>query len=330
MPRQFSTSMRDKIGGSDEKSRRSSWLPSPSFGRQHVFAQSAQPSPAAQRGLKVVAAQLGPDVAIGRQYLVLVGIDAYTDPAWPALRNPVKDCQELKKILTDRYFIDQTIELYDDQATSKGFYALLSDLQKRLTANDSLLFYYAGHGNLSTVTDVGYIILSDGGGTPGQGWISNAELRGWLRKLESRHVCLMLDSCFSGDILDDRRAMRPTIDTDYFKTAYSRQSRQVLTSGASQTVPDESEFAYQLKAALKGNTKPLLDPLMIYNEIRSGMQHTQPLFGSVKDSGAQEGGSFLLFLKDTATPAQPNEAPKALAPTIKLLTKVRSIPTKQL
>lgn len=263
----------------------------------------AQGTPAAGRGISVAAAELGAGAAIGRQYLVLVGIDAYRDPSWPALRNPVKDCRELRQIIAERYYIDEVIELYDDKASSKGVYALFGDLQKRLQVNDSLLFYYAGHGNLSSVTDVGYIIPSDGGGTPGEGWISNAEIRGWLRKLASRHVCLMLDSCFSGDILDDRRSMRPAIDSEYFRTAYAKQSRQVLTSGASQTVPDDSEFAYQLKTALRGNSKPFLDPLMIYNEIRSGMRRTQPLFGSVKDSGHQEGGSFLLFLKEGDPPA---------------------------
>ncbi len=265
-----------------------------------IAAISAQQTSASisQRGLGVAAKELGNNVLIGRQYLVLVGIDRYSHQAWPPLRNPVKDCRELKAILTSRYVIDETIELYDAKATSAGFYALLEDLQKRLEPNDSLLFYYAGHGNLSTVTDVGYIIPADGGATPGQGWVSDAELRGWLRKVESRHVCLMLDSCFSGAILDDRRSMRPTIDSEYFRNAYARQSRQVLTSGASETVPDDSEFAYQLKAELKANNKSILDPLMIYNNIRLGMKRTQPLFGNVRDSGAQEGGSFLLFLKD--------------------------------
>jgi hypothetical protein len=113
-----------------------------------IAAISAQQTSASisQRGLGVAAKELGNNVLIGRQYLVLVGIDRYSHQAWPPLRNPVKDFRELKAILTSRYVIDETIELYDAKATSAGFYALLEDLQKRLEPNDSLLFYYAGMG----------------------------------------------------------------------------------------------------------------------------------------------------------------------------------------
>ena len=76
----------------------------------------------------------------------------------------------------------------------------------------------------------------------------------------------------------------------------------MLTSGASESVPDVSEFARGLKMALEGNTAPQIDPLMLYDQVRLGMRRTTPLFGELKDSGHQVGGSFLFFLKDA--PAQ--------------------------
>jgi hypothetical protein len=51
---------------------------------------------------------------------------------------------------------------------------------------------------------------------------------------------------------------------------------------------------------LSGNTRPYLDPLTIYDELRLGMTHTTPLFGDLRDSGHETGASFLLFLRDSS------------------------------
>jgi hypothetical protein len=72
----------------------------------------------------------------------------------------------------------------------------------------------------------------------------------------------------------------------------------VLTSGATETVPDVSEFANQLKLALKRNESRYLDALMLFNEIRLGIDSTIPLLGGLQGTGHQEGASFLLFLKE--------------------------------
>ena len=89
-------------------------------------------------------------------------------------------------------------------------------------------------------------------------------------------MVLVVDSCFSGDILDVHKGQKPAISNEYFKNAYMRVSRQVLTSGASENVPDASSFAQQLKLALKGNNRPYLDPLALFTEIRLGVRGTTP------------------------------------------------------
>jgi hypothetical protein len=115
------------------------------------------------------------------------------------------------------------------------------------------------------------------------------------------------DSCFSGDFLNPTRGMAPTITSEYFKNAYARISRQVLTSGASESVPDESQFTRQLKLTLEGSNAPYLDPLMLYNDIRLSVTQSTPLFGDLKDSGHQAGSSFLFFLKDNPVPQTAQE-----------------------
>ena len=99
---------------------------------------------AQQRGLEVVARELGGEYAKpGKQYVVFIAIDKYLN--WLPLRNPVKDAREIKTILSSRYFVDETIELYDGDATKSGILKLFDRLVKNTNPDDSVFIYYAGH-----------------------------------------------------------------------------------------------------------------------------------------------------------------------------------------
>jgi hypothetical protein len=272
-----------------------------------LFSQAAD-----TRGLQIVVSKLaGPSAVIGKQYAVLIAIDKYRN--WGALRNPVADANDIKDILSRRYFISDFMELYDEDATKAGIMKLFDRLITTTQPEDSVLIFYAGHGQLDKISNTGFWIPVDGGLDRFEqtNWLPNSQIRGLISNMKARHVALLADSCFSGDILNPTRGAAPEITNEYFKNAYSRVSRQVVTSGASEAVPDESSFARQLKLALEGNTSPYLDPLMLYNQIRLGVRDTTPLFGDLRDSGHQEGASFLLFLKASVnqTIAQPAAAP---------------------
>ena len=275
-----------------------------------LFAQNAD-----LRGLKTVVRQLeGETAVVGKQYAVLIAIDKYKN--WMALRNPVKDAKEIKEILSRKYFMTDFIELYDETATKSGIIKLFNKLINETKPEDSVLIFYAGHGHLDITSNTGFWIPIDGGTDVDEqsNWLPNAQIRGFISNMKARHVALIADSCFSGDFLNPTRGMAPTISNQYFKNAYARISRQVLTSGASESVPDESSFTRQLKLALEGNTAPYLDPLMLYNQIRLGVTQTTPLFGNLKDSGHQEGSSFLLFLRERANQAVTEEAASSEQP----------------
>jgi hypothetical protein len=87
----------------------------------------------------------------------------------------------------------------------------------------------------------------------------------------------------------------PQIDNAYYRRAYSLTSRQVLTSGSSETVPDQSEFSSALIHCLRKNTDPLLDPIGIYNDVRLSVRKTTPLYGSLNAANHQDGATFLFF-----------------------------------
>ncbi len=260
---------------------------------------------AEERGIKVTENLINRNDNPGRQVLFLIGINQYEK--WIPLKEPVKDIKDIKEILTKRYHIDEVIELYDQNAKKADIIKAFKDLVTTLKPEDSLLIFYAGHGHLDKISNTGFWIPVDADNDEDtqNNWLPNAQIVGYIGQMKSRHVLLISDSCFSGDILSMNRSISPKIDNEYFSNAYARVSRQVLTSGALETVPDSSSFARQMKFALEGNKSPYVDPLMIYNEVRLGVSGTTPLFGEIKNTGHQTGGSFLLFLrKDDAKNAE--------------------------
>ncbi|MDR2634326.1 MAG: leucine-rich repeat protein [Treponema sp.] len=267
---------------------------------------SAQSPAAEDRGVKVMAAKyLGEQAQIGRQYALLIAINRYQE--WPGLKNPVADAQEIRKTLSEQYYIDEFIELYDADATRAAIANAFTDLQRRLTTHDSLFIYYAGHGHQDQSSRQTFWIPVNAGLDKDKqdNWLANSAIRSYIYNLKAIHVFLVSDSCFSGDILNAEYAerLRPeTIDNDYYRRAYALTSRQVLTSGSSEAVPDESEFSQALKLCLRRNTAPLLDPYGIYSEVRLSVHETTPLFGSLKQSGHQEGATFIFFRRSLQPP----------------------------
>lgn len=251
------------------------------------------------RGLKNIIKSLDEYAGVGKQYILLIAINKYKE--WNPLKNPVADAKQLKNIFLENYYVDEIIELYDDEATKSGILKTFKGLQDKINSDDSLLIYYAGHGYLDNeITKNAYWIPSDGGldNFSQDNWIPNSSIRGMIGAIKSKHILLVSDSCFSGDLLNAHRGKTPSINEEYFANAYKRRARQILTSGSSEEVPDESSFSRQFILALRDNNRPLIDPLMIFNEIRLGVRGTTPMLGSLEGTDHQEGASFLLFRKE--------------------------------
>jgi len=241
------------------------------------------------------------DVAkIGRQWAVFIAIEKYRE--WGPLHTPVRDAKEIRDILWGQYYIDEVRELYDEAATYMGIRELLVSLRSQVSTDDSVFVFYAGHGQTDPETNIGYWIPVDGQRKEaGQAnWMPNQMIRQLITELPAKHVFLVSDSCFSGDILDNSRGASPQIDSNYYRRAYAIPSRQVMTSGASETVPEPSEFALRLKNALRYAEDACFDPDYLFTkaEVRN-VQLTRPLLGAIRNTGFQGGGSFLFFRRPT-------------------------------
>ncbi|MDR1618020.1 MAG: SUMF1/EgtB/PvdO family nonheme iron enzyme [Treponema sp.] len=269
---------------------------------------------AQDRGFKAaVTAAAGDEAAIGKQWAVFIAIDRYQE--WGPLSNPVKDAKEIRDILSEGYFIDEIVELYDAGATAANIRRLFADLGKRTGVNDSVFVFYAGHGQTDTITQTGSWIPVDGGRDQmaQANWLPNIQVRNMLAALPAKHVFLIADACFSGDILDTSRGASPEISNEYYRRAYNRVSRQVMTSGASETVPDASEFALRLKSSLRRAEGLCIDPEYLFANVRE-VKSTQPLLGVIRGSEHQTGGSFLFFRRTEVSDPAGSPAPERPIP----------------
>jgi hypothetical protein len=236
----------------------------------------------------------------GKQWAVFIAIDDYTE--WDPLQYPVKDAQEIKKILLDNYYFDEVRELYNRNATAEAIRKLFIELQNKTGPNDSVFVFHAGHGFKDDTTDKGAWLPSDAGQNYmiKAGWIGHDDIRAYLEKLPAKHVFLVSDSCYSGDLLVAQRGTPETIIN--YPAAYDKVSRQAMSSGASEQVDDVSEFASRLKSTLLRTETPYITPDYLLSQIKE-VQTTRPLntipiLAVIPGRVHQLGGSFLFFRKN--------------------------------
>jgi hypothetical protein len=240
----------------------------------------------------------------GKQWAVFIAIDEYRE--WGPLQYPVRDAREIKNILLEHYYIDEIRELYNREATASAIRRLFVELQSQTGPNDSVFVFHAGHGINEDRTRTPAWIPYDGGEDiyTQANWLSHIQIRSMLDSLTARHVFLISDSCFSGDLLDATRGETETIVN--YPAAYDRVSRQAMSSGASEAVDDVSEFASRLRTTLLRTETPYLTPDFILTQIKETQTmrplYTIPILAAIPRSGHQLGGSFLFFRKNPSVP----------------------------
>jgi Uncharacterized protein containing caspase domain len=135
-----------------------------------------------------------------RKVAFLVANDTFPeDPSIPPLRFTQSDASELAKVLEDSETCGFESKLYLNESSGK----VLADLEQisgELEADDTLLFYYAGHGKLRRD---GQLCLASKDTTMAQlgaRSIRAREVLGYLQESHARRRLLILDCCQSGAI----------------------------------------------------------------------------------------------------------------------------------
>src|SRR4030042_7000598 len=97
----------------------------------------------------------------GKYYALIIGINEYQDPNLSNLDYPVKDAESLRNILETRYLFDEENIIFLVNATRSEINNALDILARKITREDNLLIFYAGHGWWDEKADIGYWLPKD-------------------------------------------------------------------------------------------------------------------------------------------------------------------------
>ena len=253
----------------------------------------------AERAIKAISDLSHKSGKLGTYHAVIIGIQNYDDPKIPDLETPLNDARAVAQILEEKYGF--TVELLlDGQATRNDIYQKLRDVASDTKPEDSVLIYYAGHGDLDRQYDDGCWIPVDGKSGDPVTYLDNIFVKKVMRSMQAKHVLLISDSCYSGTLLGQTRPMPPVINDKFYRNLYNEKSRWGMTSGNKTPVSDSgtgghSVFAYQLIKKLTNNQRPYLSTQEIYSEIAPVITNNSgqlPLCRPIKGTGDM-GGEFI-------------------------------------
>lgn len=244
---------------------------------------------------------------LGEYKALIIGINNYEDKAIPDLKTALNDAKGIEKILRERYGF-KTKMLLDGKATRDEIYSSLRNLVSDSTPSDSILIYFAGHGEIDKIMGDGWWVPVDAKGGKPASYLDNTHVQKTMRSMKARHVLLISDSCYSGTLFGESRSLPPIINDKYYLSMYNEKSRWGMTSGNKTPVSDEgteghSVFAYQLIKELTKNDKPYLSSQELYTQIApivSNNSEQTPLCKPIRDTGDM-GGNFV-FISTVSEP----------------------------
>ena len=251
------------------------------------------------------------------RYALLIGINYKGSKAVCELKNAESDATRIASVLKDNYGFDCEV-LSGDKATKDGILEALDRYRDNVKKNDCFLFYFAGHGERD---GLGYIYPSDikarNGKADSVSGLLCANIVSRVQLLNARHSLLVLDSCFSGKLLDqiqdiDVRTAEEDPSDSILPKEFKSRGLQALTSAASdQKAADgdadseNSPFANVLVNALAdlGQTKGSVfttRKLAAYMNLHFENPAQQPQFseGKIVD---EVGGQFHFFVEKPLT-----------------------------
>lgn len=244
-------------------------------------------------------------VNLGSYYALVIGNDRYAN--LPNLTTPVGDAKATAAILKEKYGFETNVLI---NATRYDILYALNELREKLSENDNLLIYYAGHGELDKVNNRGYWLPVDADKNVNANWISNVAITDIVNAMKAKHVMVVADSCYSGTMSKSSLSRPSTqlpveMQKDWVEAMASVKARTVLTSGGVQPVLDigggkHSIFSQAFLQALKSNSG-LLEGHALYLDVLKNIrvplarvnQDQTPQYSPIQHAG-HEAGEFLL------------------------------------
>ena len=254
------------------------------------------------------ASKLAEKEGFGSYHALLIGINDY--PHLPDLETAINDVEAIGKILEKKYGFN-TYKLINP--SRYDLLSMLNKLRKKLTDEDNLLVYYAGHGEYDKQNNRGHWLPTDAEMDNPANWISTVDITDNVNRMSARHIMIVADSCYSGALTRSVNSqldpgMAESAQNQWYRTISQSPSRTVLTSGGLQPVMDgggegHSIFARAFIEALNENGT-IVDGTRFSEKIKSsvstrakefGMDQS-PEYAELKKTG-HEFGDFLLVAR---------------------------------
>ncbi|MDH3494666.1 MAG: caspase family protein, partial [Acidobacteriota bacterium] len=246
------------------------------------------------------------DIDFGSYHALVIGNDDYT--RLPRLQTASKDARMVEATLREKYNFQTTLLLNADR---HSILSALYQLGERMTEQDNLLIYYAGHGDLDRINDRGYWLPVNAEPGNAANWISNISITDLINTMTARHIMVIADSCYSGAM---SRSAVPRVDVNmppelrekWLRLMTKNKSRTVLTSGGLQPVLDEgggtnSVFAQAFLTALRENDQ-IIEGYSVFRQISQtvtekaaqlGIEQV-PEYAPIKHAGHETGQFFFV------------------------------------
>lgn len=246
------------------------------------------------------------DLDLGGYYALIIGNNLYQN--MPNLESAVNDARAIDQVLKDHYGFKTRLLL---NATRADILGALNEFRQSLGERDSLLIYYAGHGEIDEHKLVGYWLPVNARRDDTTEWISDAMITGQIEQMTARHVLVVADSCYSGAMTRSSgvRLIATSAQSGEMKRLIrlaKLRSRTVLTSGGVAPVLDggggaNSIFARSLIDVLSSN-KSVLEASALYNQVFDPVRRAaarfkvdeSPRYSELADADHRN-GDFLLI-----------------------------------
>jgi len=238
----------------------------------------------------------------GRYFALIIGNNDYQQMT--RLRTPINDAREVEKTLKDTFGFETRLII---NARRRDILSAMNELRKKVTANDSVLIYYAGHGEYDQTVDKSYWLPVDAQKDDTAEWIIADDVTSNIKRFASKHVLLVSDSCYSGTLKRSSQTNLKNAEErgEFLRKMQNRPSRTLMASGGNEPVADgggtgHSIFADVFLKALNGMEQgSFTADELFHNEIKTrvaGRSDQVPEYGDIRNSG-HDGGDFVFMRK---------------------------------
>jgi len=154
----------------------------------------------------------------------MVGVSHYKSPKIGDALGCAEDAEELFQLLSPTWGDEHIKLLLDSEASKSEVQVAVEWLVSNEDANDTVLFYFSGHGDPD-----GYIAPYNA--YYKETWITPRELSRWLSALDSKKFVIVLDTCHAGqsetELSDSGRVVLMSSGADEF--SYSGDDGGIFT-----------------------------------------------------------------------------------------------------